>query len=81
MSSIFELLKKLEPNSPGTGIGLAICRKVVENHFGSITAKSKESRGVTFTILLPLQQNFSPSSAQESNEEYRSPDVAENAQG
>lgn len=42
----------------GTGIGLAICQKIVENHQGMISAESSPGKGATFTILLPLQQNI-----------------------
>ncbi|HEX5746470.1 MAG TPA: ATP-binding protein [Archangium sp.] len=53
---VFEALKKLDPDSPGQGIGLAICRKVVENHNGSISVESEPGRGTRFTLLLPLRQ-------------------------
>lgn len=39
----------------GTGIGLAICHKIVEQHSGSITARSKPGEGATFIITLPVQ--------------------------
>lgn len=41
---------------PGTGIGLSICRRIVEYHHGVIQVKSEPGRGATFTVKLPLQQ-------------------------
>lgn len=38
----------------GTGIGLAVCRRIVERHNGQITAASSQGDGATFTILLPI---------------------------
>lgn len=37
----------------GTGIGLAVCRRIVERHNGQITAQSVQGEGATFTILVP----------------------------
>jgi signal transduction histidine kinase len=52
---IFGMFQRLHGNSEysGTGIGLAIARKVVENHHGYIKAESEEGKGATFRLLLP----------------------------
>ena len=53
---IFTLFYRLHNNSdyPGTGIGLAICKKIVENHQGIITAEGKIGEGSTFNIFFPI---------------------------
>ena len=38
----------------GTGIGLAIAKKIIEKHNGIITAKSKPNEGASFILILPL---------------------------
>ncbi|MBD2070005.1 PAS domain S-box protein [Leptolyngbya sp. FACHB-671] len=55
---IFTVFQRLHSSSEyeGTGIGLAICRKIAERHGGTITASSVPGQGSTFTIVLPLQQ-------------------------
>ncbi len=58
---IFVLFQRLNTQAAvsGTGIGLAICKKVTDNHHGEILATSEAGKGATFTIILPVsQQNF-----------------------
>jgi light-regulated signal transduction histidine kinase (bacteriophytochrome) len=52
---IFELFQRLHNKDrySGTGIGLALCRKICENHGGSIAVTSKAGEGATFIISLP----------------------------
>lgn len=54
-SRIFEVFQRLHTKEEysGTGIGLAIVKKIVENHEGFISAASREGHGATFTIYLP----------------------------
>jgi sigma-B regulation protein RsbU (phosphoserine phosphatase) len=53
-SQVFRLFSQLHKDSPGIGFGLALCKKIVDNHFGTITCNSQPGKGTTFTILLPL---------------------------
>ena len=50
---IFHLFKKLEPASEGTGIGLALVKKIVLHHGGTITASGKLGAGSSFTLFIP----------------------------
>lgn len=58
LDRIFNVFQRLHSRSQyeGTGIGLAICRKIVERHHGSITARSNLGQGAKFTVTLPIKQ-------------------------
>jgi PAS domain S-box-containing protein len=50
---VFKMFKRLS-NNVGTGIGLALCKKIVENHSGHIHVDSTPNVGTTFTLYLPV---------------------------
>ncbi|HYC84160.1 MAG TPA: PAS domain-containing protein, partial [Chryseosolibacter sp.] len=56
-NQIFTIFEKLNPGNvyTGSGIGLALCKRVVENHQGVITASSKINSGSTFKVYLPVK--------------------------
>ena len=56
---IFDIFQRLHSRSEyqGTGIGLAMCKKIVENHGGHIFANSSLGKGATFTVILPVAQS------------------------
>ncbi|MFX1702359.1 response regulator [Chitinophaga sp. CC14] len=58
LSKIFTIFQRLHTSDlyEGTGIGLAIAKKVIDKHGGLITARSREGEGATFIIVLPLKQ-------------------------
>jgi two-component system, NtrC family, sensor kinase len=59
LDRIFKPFQRLHGRSSsyeGTGMGLAICRKIVERHSGSITARSTPGKGTTFIVTLPEKQ-------------------------
>jgi light-regulated signal transduction histidine kinase (bacteriophytochrome) len=52
--AVFQLLHNRQEYE-GTGIGLAVCRRIVDRHGGSISARSKLGAGATFVVQLPVQ--------------------------
>jgi PAS domain S-box-containing protein len=59
---IFTIFQRLNNNSffQGTGIGLAICKRIIERHHGFISAEGRPNEGAIFSIILPLCQDISP---------------------
>ncbi|MDX6305484.1 MAG: hypothetical protein QOI77_2453 [Blastocatellia bacterium] len=58
LDRIFTVFQRLHKKGEyeGTGVGLAICRKIVDRHSGAITARSNPGQGATFVVTLPVIQ-------------------------
>jgi len=57
LNKIFDPFFTTKPVGRGTGLGLSISYKIIENHGGKIKVESKENKGTTFTIVLPVHKN------------------------
>lgn len=59
---IFRVFQRLHTRNayPGTGLGLALCKKIVERHGGSIWLSSEEGAGAVFYFSLPMAANAAP---------------------
>jgi signal transduction histidine kinase len=58
LDRIFQPFQRLHPRGvyQGTGMGLAVCRRIVERHGGQITARSKPGEGTVFVVTLSVEQ-------------------------
>jgi PAS domain S-box-containing protein len=56
LTRIFTIFQRLhgQQTYEGTGIGLAVCRKIIDRHGGFITARSQPNEGATFIVTLPV---------------------------
>lgn len=60
LEKIFEAFYSSKPEGEGTGMGLSLCRTLIQKHGGTIDVDSEWGKGTTFTIDLPLQSDRKP---------------------
>jgi len=65
LKSIFDPFFTTKAMGQGTGLGLAVCLRIVKDHAGSIEVESEVNRGATFTIHLPLRAPMKDSGTEE----------------
>jgi PAS domain S-box-containing protein len=58
LEKMFAVFQRLHGRSEyeGTGVGLAVCRRISDRHHGTISAKSQPGQGATFIVTLPMRQ-------------------------
>ena len=69
LDRIFDVFQRLHGRGEfeGTGMGLAICRRIAIRHGGQITAESEPGKGATFIVTLPAQQPHEPEPQEETS--------------
>lgn len=55
---IFERFYQSDSQNPGTGIGLALTKELVELHKGALSVESSEQRGTNFLVRIPVEKNY-----------------------
>ena len=65
MDKIFAVFQRLHGRNEyeGTGVGLAVCRRITDRHHGTITAKSQLGHGATFIVTVPTRQDSEKTAA------------------
>ena len=80
LNRIFDPFYTTKPVGEGSGMGLSICYRIIENHGGTITVNSKTGKGTIFTVTLPRQDEKFPNPHREAKEtmhdKAKSPEVA-----
>jgi light-regulated signal transduction histidine kinase (bacteriophytochrome) len=58
LEKMFAVFQRLHGRSEyeGTGVGLAVCRRITDRHHGTITARSQVGQGAIFIVALPMHQ-------------------------
>lgn len=62
LTKVFQPFKRLMNNPEHLGLGLAVCRKIIESHYGKIWCTSEKNKGTDFHFTLPKEVLISPNS-------------------